>query len=66
MKNINIYFQAKAEYIKFILPYCLIKRGVSGIVITFDIAKQEKVKPITNSDTPFCIAFDEKRGAINE
>lgn len=42
------------------------KRGVKGIVITFDIAKEEKVKPIINSDTPFCIAIEGKRGAISE
>jgi len=49
-----------------ILPYIFIIVGVIGIVITFDIAKQENIKPIIYSATPLFIAINGKSGATKE
>ena len=56
----------KAIFNKFNDPYDFIKLGIWGIVIIFEIAKQENIKPIKNSETPFLIAIDGKSGATNE
>ena len=62
----NCTSRIKEKYIKFILPKIFIKWGVIGIVITFDTAKQEKIKPITYSVTPLFKATNGKSGAIKE